>query len=222
MVKYRIRFLKDVPGTTDWLHPSELELYASFRFGKRQKDWLLGRWTAKNLLRDCWFPTHILSEIAVLPGENRAPKVYVNGTTVPCRISISHSQGQSFCATSPEIVQIGCDLEQVEKRSEAFRRDYFTEQELELFQQNRFPLTEDQFFTLCWSAKEAVMKATRQGMSLHPRKIGVEHISTGNQSWNELRIKNKETQHDYFGRWQLNVEMVYVIVADRSMDCLEM
>jgi phosphopantetheine--protein transferase-like protein len=214
MINYKIQSLKDVPGQLDWLHPSELELFGNFRFEKRKKDWLLGRWTSKNLLRESWFNRYNLQDISILPGANRAPMVFVNGQKNPCRISISHSQDKSFCSTTIDNRMVGCDLERITKRSPAFIKDYFNESEHQLATKFQDKISNEAFYMLCWSAKEALMKATRQGLSLHPRKTEVKEVELKSQSWNNLTIRNLKTDQEFHGRWKMDESMVYVIVAE--------
>lgn len=221
MVNYSLRFLKDVPDQLDWLHPSELEIYGSFRFEKKQKDWLLGRWTAKNLLKNCWFKGNQLEEIAVLPGTNKAPFVYLNEKLQTYQISISHSHGQAFSITTDNNMQVGCDLEKVEKRSPAFLKDYFSAVEHELYATFELIFSDFEYYTLCWSAKEALMKATKQGMSLHPLKIELSKLQFIDKGWNTLNINNLESNHSYFGFWKIQEEMVYVVLMENRVDLVE-
>jgi 4'-phosphopantetheinyl transferase len=218
MVNYSIRLLKEVPGHLDWLHPSELEIVHSLRFEKRRNDWLLGRWTAKNLLRESWFLDRELAQLAILPRENKAPFVFLNGVQQTCIISISHSHGQSFCVTSDGSFPVGCDLEKVARRSEPFLNDYFTQNEHQLFQTHDQELTKEVFYTLLWSAKEALMKATRKGMSLHPMKIEVSGIQLKKEGWNRLELKEHASNDSFTGYWTVKNNFIFVIVFDRVLN----
>ena len=120
MIDFAVNDQREVPGSLDWLHPSERQLCDAFKFKKRKNDWLLGRWTAKNLVQKNWFKQYDLSEIAILPGENRAPFLYLGEQTTFQQISISHSQGIALCATNDSGSYLGCDLERIEKRSKHF------------------------------------------------------------------------------------------------------
>ena len=66
--------------------------------------------------------------------------------------------------------------------------------------------------------KEALMKATRQGLSLHPRKAEVIEFETLNQTWNSIKISNLKSNRDFKGRWKMEKEMVFVIVAESEID----
>lgn len=218
MVNYNIQLLKDVPDHLDWLHPSELKIYSAFRYVKRRNDWILGRWTAKNLVRDSCFRDRKLSELAVLPGQNRAPFVYLNEEPQSCIVSISHSHGHSLCVSTDSTLQLGCDLEKVVQRSRAFMKDYFSLKEHQLFSSGSHNLEEQLYYTLLWSSKEALMKATRKGLSMHPLKIEVFDIVHLNEGWKTLKLRDLTTEMVYFGFWQVRDMMIYTIVGDSVFD----
>ena len=46
-VHYSIQDWQQVPAELDWLTSGERERLDGFRFEKRRRDWLSGRWTAK-------------------------------------------------------------------------------------------------------------------------------------------------------------------------------
>lgn len=214
MINYSVRFLKDVPGHLDWLHPSELSIFQHFKVEKRKNDWLLGRWTAKNLLQKRFYPDKNLNELAVLPGEKRAPFAYLNGEKQQCTISISHSHGKSFCVTADGSFKIGCDLEKIESRSINFIKDYFTEKERELGKTLSATIDAPSFYTVCWSAKESLMKALRIGLTLHPRKIQVETIEIRNREWSHIKVRNLQTNEVFHGLWRSKNNLVYLVLYD--------
>ena len=67
---------------------------------------------------------------------------------------------------------LGCDLEIVEPRSDAFVADYFTAEEQEVVRQacpaDRFAL-----IALIWSAKESALKALQSGLRIDTRSLSV-------------------------------------------------
>jgi len=216
MIHFKFQEQKDVPVDLDWLHPSELEIYNSFRFEKRKQDWLLGRWTAKNLLIENYYTDLDPDKIAILAGENRAPYVYLNGEKNHHLISISHSHALSFCVSTNQEIQVGCDLEKIEKRSDFFLQDYFSDLERRKVNSIGKVLSEEMLYTTFWSAKEALMKATRQGMSLHPKKIEISNIEFDGSPWKSLEIKNLETEESYYGKFGMKGDMVFVLVSDQD------
>jgi 4'-phosphopantetheinyl transferase len=160
----------------DFLSASEIDTYAGLRFPKRRHEWLLGRWTAKQLLRRsieayCDLP---LPAISVAADPDGAPYLAVEGEgRLPASLSISHRAGRAFCALSPTISpSIGVDLEQIEPRSAAFVHDFFTADEAarvwDCPDSDR-----DTLVTVIWSAKEAMLKALREGLRLDTRLVEI-------------------------------------------------
>ena len=86
------------------------------------------------------------------------PKLWVIRAPVPRSISLGDRAGFGLCALAGPGVRLGCDLERVERRSEAFVADYFTECERALWL--RAPRAErSRLANLVWSAKESAVKA---------------------------------------------------------------
>jgi len=163
----------DVPQDLAWLGATELEQLSTMRFAKRRGDWQLGRWTAKHAVAACLhlpadFPS--LAKIEVRQAASGAPEVFVASKPAPVTISVSHSAGIGACAVALSYGALGCDVEMIEPRSDAFADDYFTTEEQQLVAQ----ATEDDrplVLTLLWSAKESALKALRAGLRLDTRCV---------------------------------------------------
>lgn len=165
----------DVPPNNDWLSASELACLNAMRFPKRRADWRLGRWTAKYALSfylNALGDRQALASIEIRPAASGAPEVFVADRPAPAAISLSHCNGNALCAIAPFGTALGCDLELVEPRSDAFIADYFTAEEQELVAQ---AAAADRSFlsTLLWSAKESALKALHQGLRLDTRSATV-------------------------------------------------
>ncbi|GIV67522.1 4'-phosphopantetheinyl transferase superfamily protein [Caldilinea sp.] len=93
-----------------WLGPAERRCLAGFRVDKRRRDWLLGRWTAKNLVQRYLAETRderpALNEIYIGADPDGAPyAARCEGEggwgdlfeRLPVSLSISHSHGVAFC-----------------------------------------------------------------------------------------------------------------------------
>ena len=164
----------------DFLSDSEHKTYQALRFPKRRHEWLLGRWTAKQLLRHSLasYEGLPLVAISVATDPDGAPYLTVEGEgRLPVSLSISHRAGRAVCALSPAASpSIGVDLERVEKRSPAFVNDFFTSSEAERVWSCPAPL-QDTLVTVIWSAKEAVLKALREGLRLDTRTVEIAHVS---------------------------------------------
>ena len=122
----------DVPTVDDWLSPNEQALLNAMRFAKRRSDWRLGRWTAKNALALYFLylklpaDPQVLASIEIRSASTGAPEAYFGNQPAAATISLSHRAGIAACAVTMPGVELGCDLEMVEPRSDAFVADYFT------------------------------------------------------------------------------------------------
>jgi 4'-phosphopantetheinyl transferase len=165
----------NVPAEKDWLAPAELLRIEGMRFLKRRRDYLLGRWTAKCALAAYLdWPTYadVLSDIDVGTAPSGAPTVMIRGERAQLVVSISHCSGQAICSVAHSGIALGCDLELVEPRSDAFLRDYFTAEEQEIVEAAPEP-DRAWLVTLFWSAKESALKALQEGLRLDTRSVVV-------------------------------------------------
>jgi len=165
----------DVPAANQWLSPGELLSLGRMRFSKRRNDWRLGRWTAKRALAACLnLPCDLvaLANIEIHAAASGAPEVFLFTQTTPVTISLSHRAGTAMCAIALSGPGIGCDLEVIEPRSNAFIADYLTAREQALVEQT---LDEEQalLVTLLWSAKESALKALHVGLRLDTNSLDV-------------------------------------------------
>lgn len=171
---WRLTFAQasEVPGDDGWLSPGERHALSDLHVEKRRTEWRLGRWAAKRALRQ-WLTPGVddLQRIAVLAAADGAPEAYVDG--VPCAeaLSISHRAGTAMAVVS-EGCTVGCDIEVVEPRSDAFVADYFTGDEGRLV--HSVPASARALVAnLIWSCKESAAKALRVGLSVDTRSLAV-------------------------------------------------
>ena len=167
------------------LSPAEEARLAEFTVVKRRRDWLLGRWTAKDLVRTVLaeqYGSRIpAADVVIMADADGAPFVALATDAgalpqgrQPWSLSISHSQGVAFCALmlnqEGAAHAIGADIEFIEPRADNFVRDFFTADEMALVRQAS-PGGHDALVTAVWSAKEAVLKALRTGLRLDTRQV---------------------------------------------------
>src|SRR6266496_396685 len=168
----------DVPVVNRWLSAREMSLLHRMRFPKRRNDWRLGRWTAKRALAACLNLPNNLSALAgteILAAPSGAPEVLLFSQRAPVTISLSHRAGRAICGVALSEDCIGCDLEIVEPRSDAFTVDYFTASEQTLVEQT--PMEERPLLvTLLWSAKESALKALHMGLRLDTTCLDVRFV----------------------------------------------
>jgi 4'-phosphopantetheinyl transferase len=208
----------DVPPEDDWLSADEAARLAAMRFLKRRTDWRLGRWTAKCALAACLKTCSDLrdfSRIEILSAPSGAPEVFLSGQRAGISISLSHRAGIAACAVGMPGAALGCDLEAVEPRSEAFVADYFTNKEQALI---AAAPTADRplLINLLWSAKESALKALQEGLRLDTRCVAVSlvNVQLGKEdgSWHPLRVV-ATTGEVFAGWWQCTDILVRTFVA---------
>jgi len=170
-----------------FLNPAEMAYLGTLRFARRREDWLAGRWAAKRLLAALqlngkpFAPT----EYALLRSPSGAPVLHHRGSPLPHSLSLSHRAGGVLCACCPlPSAALGVDLEWVEERHPAFYQDYFTPAE-QAFVAKAEPYAPAVWFTLLWSAKEAVLKSLGLGLKVDPRWV---EISADPQAWQALHL----------------------------------
>ena len=167
--------LADVPAENHWLTPPELQTLSKLRFNKRRQDWRLGRWTAKFCIaahRAMTGEPPPLSRIEIRSRESGAPFAVLLNENAFVTISLTHRAGHAMCALAPTHTAVGCDLELIEPRTDAFLSDYFTSEEQTLVHR----MTTDArplLVNMLWSAKESALKAVHLGLRADTRSISV-------------------------------------------------
>jgi len=212
----------DVSLANDWLSNEEIACLNAFRFAKRRSDWRLGRWTAKQAIAAClhWpaFP-RLLSDIEIRATPSGAPEAVLPGLTTPLSFSISHRAGEAMCAVSLVRMRLGCDLEVVEERDQAFVTDYFTSEEHDLIAQIDCD-DRPTLLALLWSAKESALKALGQGLRLDTRSVTV-NPTEGEpdiSGWSPLQARCLDNQI-FRGWWRNTNGFVYTVLSDPAPEC---
>ena len=206
-----------VPAEDGWLGAREMVLLARLRFEKRRTDWRLGRWAAKRAVAaymDLALDVSMLARIEILPAPSGAPEVFLAGQAAPVTISLSHRAGAACCAVADYRAELGCDLEWIEPRSEAFAGDYFTGTE-QLLAGRASGASRDAVLALLWSAKESTLKALRYGLRADPLSVNVDVpidvAETADGQWRPLAARYQETK--FAGWWQHSAGFVRTMVC---------
>lgn len=225
----------DVPTEDQWLSARERLSLGRMRIPKRRTDWRLGRWTAKRAVAACLnLPKdlHALADTEIQAAPSGAPEVFFAKQAPHVSISISHSGGTALCAVTMGDASLGCDLEMIEPRSEAFVADYFTAHEQTLVEQTSAaerPL----LVTLMWSAKESALKALHTGLRLDTTCLEVSPIedlfphaerqredlplvptlALARDGWRPVNLRYGNTQV-FSGWWRYENHMVRTVVSD--------
>jgi len=165
----------DVPADNQWLSEGEKQCLNGLRFAKRRTDWRLGRWTAKRALAaylDLPCDLSSLANVEIRAAASGAPEAFLFQQPASVTISLSHSTGTAMCIVGPARVNLGCDLELIEPRSDVFVADYFTANEQALIAQASVN-ERSRLVNLIWSGKESALKALREGLRLETNCVDV-------------------------------------------------
>jgi 4'-phosphopantetheinyl transferase len=207
----------EVPEDDRWLDPDELERQRRFRVAWRRADFRLGRWTAKRAVA-AWLgrSTADLFRIAFHPDPDGAPVALLDGEPAPVAVSFSHRAGRAACAVAPAGARLGCDLEWVEPRSEAFVRDFFNPSEADLVL-GAPPEDRPLLANLLWSAKESALKALRTGLREDTRSVEVRLLER-EEGWSRLEIHRPASGETFHGWWRRDGGWVLTLAADPASE----
>ena len=242
--------LASVPEDDAWLTTAERAILDRFRVTKRAADWRLGRWVAKEAVARAlgrgpeggsW--THARhgddrgapapSEIEILAGPGGGPRsrLLAQGEWPPVSVSLSHSAGTGFAAAAVGTLRIGCDVEEISPRSDAFVSDYFTAEEAAWIRaggDERAPRPERHVrANLIWSAKESALKALGEGLRKDTRSVvvGVEEpdaegLAGTDDSWRSLRVTSARGER-FAGWWRVADGLVWTVVGQGASRLLD-
>lgn len=205
--------LADVPVDDDWLGPAEREVVRGLRVDRRRAQWRLGRWTAKQaLMRATPGLPRRGAEIEIRAADDGAPLAFLRSHRLRWALSLSHREDRGVCALAPAHRPVGCDLERIEARSEAFVADVFTAPE-----RARLPASGRARWRLVaaqWSAKESLLKALRVGLRRDTRSVAVRSIlPPGADGWGPLLVEDHASGRRWPGWWRPTDDYVLTVVG---------
>lgn len=186
----------DAAAPPRFLSTTEREQFALLTVPKRRADWLLGRWTAKQLVYSVIAggqgDDSSLRQIVIARRTDGSPYVTdEHGAILPVSLSISHSHGYAFCALVRGSERpLGADIEFIETRSPQFAADYFTASELDTLPDTLSDTERDLLVTAIWSGKEAALKAVRAGLTVDTRTVSClfDDAALPAGTWSTFRI----------------------------------
>ena len=217
-VYWHLQDLTDLPSDTDWLAPAERMHLASLKVESRRRDWLLGRWTAKEALRQVEGDTRssgvdVGRQFEILPADNGSPRVCSSGTEMPLSLSLSHREGRALCCVFAD-GGVGCDLEVVEERSQAFIEDYFTPVERAQID-SAGAAGPSVVANALWSAKESVLKLLQIGLSIDSRVVEVRGAADAlTPEWHRIAVFHSELGREFPGWWCRLGECILTVITD--------
>ena len=131
------------------------------------------------------------------PGSRRAPhpvapRLHIDGRPAARGVSLSDRAGCAICLVANDPVSVGCDVEIVEPRSDAFIRDYLTEAERRMVAaagQERHKAA-----NLVWSAKESALKVLGTGLRRDTCsvEVTVREPNPAQRAWSPLEVRTDE------------------------------
>ena len=150
--------LQNLPPALSVLSERENAFFQTLKLPKRKAEWLGGRLALKRLVSA---HTHVpLNTVEVMPqAQSGKPQLLIGGERSLLAFSITHSHGYAVAAIAPEAHYIGIDLEKIAPRINAWKQDFF--HPTELTEQS------DEFLTMLWTQKEAVVKLLGTGLAIN-------------------------------------------------------
>jgi 4'-phosphopantetheinyl transferase len=184
-----------LPAAADWLSAAERSRAGALRYTKRRTDFLLGRWTLKlAVAKALGWPDDpaVLARIEGRTAPTGAPLLYIDGLPADRGVSLTDRAGCAVCLVAARPVAVGCDVEIIEPRSDAFVRDYLTLAEQRLV--GAAGPARHTAANLVWSAKESALKVLRTGLRRDTRSVEVEvdELSPPERTWSALRVRTAE------------------------------
>ena len=206
--------LDTLPEDDSWMDEAEAGRIGSMTYSKRRLESTLSRHTAKStLVRALELDPgeSSMARVTIRNASDGAPEAYLDGGEIDAVIAMTDRADWAVCAVLHGSVRVGCDLELVESRSDAFIRDYFTPAEqsvaMEVVDEERHLRA-----NLIWSAKESALKVLRTGLRVDTRSVEVRIDSEpAGPGWNPLEVIGGDVA--FPGWWHRFGEFVLTVVA---------
>ncbi|MEF8939339.1 MAG: 4'-phosphopantetheinyl transferase superfamily protein, partial [Salinivenus sp.] len=144
-----------------WISEEERTCIESFGARSRRREFLAGRAAARQLLA---------SRLSTSPEAVPLRRHADGGVDVDAdawHVSIAHSGPHALAACAPH--PVGVDLEQIQPRDPGIADFLFRPEDRGLVE--RLPYAFDAALILCWTLKEAVLKARRSGFRTSPKAL---------------------------------------------------
>ena len=208
--------MTDAPSSADWLSPLEAQHVDRLRFPKRRSEFRLGRWTAKKALALYLGRGERPADLAAVVidrAPDGAPAAFVDGRPAEAYVTMTDRADQAVCVVGPPGTRLGCDLELVEPRSDAFVLDYLTPAEQGLVRAARTDDARALLANLVWCGKESSLKVLRTGLRRDTRSVEVAFPATPPvDGWQPLEVRTAEGAVHH-GWWQRFGPFVLTVAA---------
>jgi len=146
----------------EFLHPEELAILRGFKAERRQASYLLGRYTGKSALGICVGPDFQPAQTVIAAGIFGQPVVQGQAWR-PWGVSISHTDHLVCGLAFPEAHPMAIDVEEIDEARTKVMLTQIGGEERDHVQSVCGSI--DLAATVVWTAKEALSKALRCGMT---------------------------------------------------------
>ena len=147
--------------STHWLHPEEAEYYHSVLAEKRRKSFLIGRVCAK-IAYQAASKSQNAALINIRTGIFKDP-VLQNLTSIQWQVGITHSNNMAGALIFPATHPMALDIEEMDPKRVSVMKTQCKTKELHYLQE--LGLSDKISSAVCWTAKEALSKALKTGMT---------------------------------------------------------
>lgn len=222
MASHRVSWLSagmdSLPPDDSWMDEAEAHRIGSMVYAKRRMESTLSRHTAKTTLARALELGHdpqSLSRVAIRNAADGAPEAFLDGAPADVVVAMTDRADWAVCAVLHGQIRVGCDLELVEPRSDAFIRDYFTATEHDLSMEVE---GEERHLrsNLIWSAKESALKVLRTGLRVDTRSVEVQlDTAVADSAWASLEVRSGSST--FPGYWRRFGSFLLTVVAAAPM-----
>ncbi|MCA0757849.1 4'-phosphopantetheinyl transferase superfamily protein [Paenibacillus sp. N4] len=156
----RIPMIETYNEIVNELQPPEMDYYRTLRAERRQRSYLLGRYTAKRASA-LWLGEEDADKIVIDRGIFTQP-IVVHAGSANIQVSITHCGDIGISIAFPEAMPLGIDLEKADPRQSRSLEAHMTAGELEAVRE--LPYDGPAKLMVLWTAKEALSKILKTGL----------------------------------------------------------
>lgn len=194
----------------DWLHIEERQYFESLSSNKRQASYLLGRIAAKNALLSI-APGGLSPEINIRMGAFKEPIPFYLSDQ-PMQVSITHSSSMAAAVAFPPTHPMAIDLEDLDpKRAETIKKKCQAQEWEGISNDNLDPTV---LFTILWTAKEALSKVLKIGLTSPMNLLEIKKIAASSTNeWAGFFLNYSQYQ---FNTWLVGNRVVSIVFPKQS------
>jgi 4'-phosphopantetheinyl transferase len=204
------QFASMAKRASEFLHPEELEIFRALKIERRQISYLLGRYTAKAALAKCVGPRFEPSMVPIASGIFNQPVVHGH-TSRPLGVSISHSDCLVCSLAYPEEHPMAIDVEEIDVARTKVMMTQIGCDEAALAQS--VCESPDVAATVVWTAKEALSKALRCGMTCPYELLEIVELEV---SGNYYAGRFKNFAQYKFQSWRRGESVITIVLPKRT------